>query len=71
MGRKTETDPPKSVFVTNDPPPTNDLIGSDPVRTFGWVRSSDWMDNPSLNNVILPNNLLLNLYFEKDRKSVV
>ena len=37
MGRKTETDPPESVFGTNDPPPTADLIGSAGFRVgFGF-----------------------------------
>ena len=49
FGRKIEIDPPESVFGTNDPPPTGDLIKSAGfrVRIFGWVGSSDWMDSPT------------------------
>ena len=52
MGRKTETDPLESVFETNDPPPIGDLIGSNLVGSFEWVRSSDWMDSPKANNCV-------------------
>ena len=82
LERKTEIDSPESVFGTNDPPPTGDLIGlagfgSDLVGIFGWIGSSDWMDSPNLDNIIkrkmvvVDRCIMCKCSCEIDRKSVV